>query len=190
MAEQRFEPRQSSPLGSTLDGSLASIQIHTGHQATSRHHSGHFLLPTFMTSCMLRASAFCHLIHLHRETQHEGQEAVAWRIWLQSWDLRNRGREKGQWQPFGCHPADSHHHTASGRYSLATSFCLHLSSLQRRLQGKGSISAWFDSCLETPTESQQAYQSSKEFELTHSGRPGKGRTPAIYTRPQIHRLMC
>lgn len=174
VAGERFEARQSASLVSTLASSLASIQIHPGHQATS---PGYFLVPTFMSSCMLHASAFCHLIYLHRETQHEKREAEAWMTRLQSWGLRDNGREKGQWQPFRCHPTDSHHHTSSGRVSLAASFCLHLSSLQRRLQGKGSISAFFNSSLTTPPKARFTYASNEELELTLSDRPGNGRTP-------------
>ena len=174
VAGERFESRQSAPWASTLGSSLASIQIHPGHRATS---TGYFLVSTFMTSCMLHASAFCHLIYLHRETHHKKSEAEAWRTWLQSWGLRDNGREKGQWQPFHCHPRDGHHHTSSGRISLVASFCLHMSSLQRSLQGKGSISALFNSSLTTPSESQLAYASNEELELTHSDRPGTGRTP-------------
>ena len=172
VAGERFESRQSASLVSTLASSLASIQIHPGRQATS---PGYFLVP--MSSCMFHASAFCHLIYLHRETQHEKSEAEAWRTWLQSWGLRDNRREKGQWQPFHCHPTDSHHHTSSGRVSLAASFCLHLSSLQRSLQGKGSILAFFNSSLITPPKARLAYASNEELELTHSDRPGNGRTP-------------
>lgn len=39
-------------------------------------------------------------------------------------------------------------------FSLAASFCLHSSCLQRSLLGKGSISTLFNSSLATPTKSQ------------------------------------
>lgn len=36
--------------------------------------------------------------HPHSMTQHEGKRAEEWRTWLQSWGLKNNGREKRQWQ--------------------------------------------------------------------------------------------
>lgn len=77
----------------------------------------------------------------------KGRGTAARRTWLWSWGLRNNRREKERGQPFHCHSAKSHHQIVSWRFSLAASFCLHSSSLQRRLQGKSSTPTLFSSFL-------------------------------------------
>lgn len=174
VAGERFESGQSASLVSTLDSSLASIQIHQAIRP--------LVLDTFWSPPSWPLACSTHPPSVTsstctEETQHEKSKAEAWRTWLQSWGLRGNGKEKGQWQSFHCHPTDSHRHISSGRVSLAAGFCLHLSSLQRSLQVKGSISALFNSPLTTLPKAGLAYAANEELEVTHSDRPGNGRTP-------------
>lgn len=91
-------PGNLALLGGTFDSSLGSIQIHTGHQMTSRCPSRHSLVLPFMTSFLLPGSAFSHFIHSHKETQHK--EGSGMEDWLERRGLRSNGRENGQWSPF------------------------------------------------------------------------------------------
>lgn len=90
-----LSPGGLTPWKNTLDGSLASIQIDTGQEAASSHHSRQSLVSTFMTSCMLRGCTFCHLLHPHRET---GIKRGRTRLCNQG--LRDNGRERRRWQHF------------------------------------------------------------------------------------------
>lgn len=157
VAGQRFEPRQSAPLWSILDGSLAPIQIHTGHQATSRHHSGISLVPSFVISYMLHGSpsvtsSTCSEWHSMKEKgQKNGGPGYRAEV---SRTMGGR-RDSDSTSVYGLLFLSYRELSAwSWWFSLAASFCLDSSSLQRSLLGKGSISTLFNSSLETPTKSQ------------------------------------
>lgn len=60
----------------------------------NRHHSGPFLNPTIMTSCILHAPAFCHLVHRYRETQCERERNS--RTEDLAMELRSQKQQEGE----------------------------------------------------------------------------------------------